>query len=1064
MSAASSDFQGRDAELTWLRALWNGATTRDSAGRYVGGPRMAIVLAETGLGKTRLVQELYRTLSTGETWNAPAPYWPLDLHTTDGRLLVNPDFDTWTPDGAPQFLWLGARWQPPAERNVEERTCVLPALHATLQAHVRVVQTHAPAWRRVRRAAERLARQEGVDGFVENAADVSIPFGGLLVKVARAGASLFDARTSAAAETRRMHDSAADALLADLREVFGGFGSGGLALPTVLWLDDAHWIDRTTLDFVHRLWREAVEQSWPLLVVVTHWEREWNEIQRLDADERAASIAGFAGDARVERLVLGAAPTDDLAAWLRTRLPGLTAAQHDLLIDKAGGNFLTLVENVGVLVPQTANFVGRSLDAALTPAGERRVASWESDRHRRIEQRFQEIEPDLQDLLGWSSRVGQRFLWQVPASLAEARTGAARDEVIERLDACVDPYAMLGITTPYAREFRDRALHAVAARYFRDYLADGDEAPLVDVAAQLLAAWVNASVDEDDAALDEAGWPSLLRTPYPEAKQVLDMTLEYLPLDRTTGTWTNTANVAALRASLLRVIVHEGLWLWDDVLRDAPALADVPWDDVPPAAAPVWMLNRTGLALGQVAAHEAALAVLVHAWRVLRAASPPDDEMAGHVLHNIGDLHYQLANYDVATDLLERALTFKEHTLGPAHPHTATTLSTLGIVRYDLRQLDAARALAERALEIWQQANDASDVDISLGLHNLAQIHHAAGAFDVAVEAETHAIERRERALGPDHHTLAPLLNALAKMFDSLGRFGEVEPLQARALAINSRVYGPEHPAMVPLLNDLGETARRLGRFDDADSYYTRALTILERTMTGDHPDVGTVCGNMALSHAQRGRSDLARPLYERALAVNETAFGPDHPAVATTLANLAVTLVQIDDLDAAERCANRALTIREQAFAPDHPDVARSLNSVALLKMRRGDYDAAETMLLRSLQLREQVLGTEHPDLAESLNNLGEIYWRTGRAEDAEAFLQRSLAVRERAFGPSHPRVVLALNNLAQCLRAYGRLDDARVLLARAVAEAEKSGDPTGHLEGLRADLAAIDDERGKT
>jgi hypothetical protein len=40
-------FHGRHDELSWLRSQWDACTARDPAtGRFVGGPRMAVVVAE----------------------------------------------------------------------------------------------------------------------------------------------------------------------------------------------------------------------------------------------------------------------------------------------------------------------------------------------------------------------------------------------------------------------------------------------------------------------------------------------------------------------------------------------------------------------------------------------------------------------------------------------------------------------------------------------------------------------------------------------------------------------------------------------------------------------------------------------------------------------------------------------------------------------------------------------------------------------------------------------------------------------------------------------------------
>jgi hypothetical protein len=52
----STSFFGREEELARLQRLFELAAERDSKGRSVHGPRMALIVAHTGVGKTRLAR------------------------------------------------------------------------------------------------------------------------------------------------------------------------------------------------------------------------------------------------------------------------------------------------------------------------------------------------------------------------------------------------------------------------------------------------------------------------------------------------------------------------------------------------------------------------------------------------------------------------------------------------------------------------------------------------------------------------------------------------------------------------------------------------------------------------------------------------------------------------------------------------------------------------------------------------------------------------------------------------------------------------------------------------
>ena len=63
-------FHGRAKELAWLRSQFDAVAARGADGKFAG-PRMAFIVAESGIGKSRLVQELYLRLTNDPQWDPP---------------------------------------------------------------------------------------------------------------------------------------------------------------------------------------------------------------------------------------------------------------------------------------------------------------------------------------------------------------------------------------------------------------------------------------------------------------------------------------------------------------------------------------------------------------------------------------------------------------------------------------------------------------------------------------------------------------------------------------------------------------------------------------------------------------------------------------------------------------------------------------------------------------------------------------------------------------------------------------------------------------------------------
>jgi predicted ATPase len=68
-------FYGREKELAWLRGLFEEVADVDhKTGKSKHWPKLAVIVAETGIGKSRLVQALYQQLTIDEKWESRFDY------------------------------------------------------------------------------------------------------------------------------------------------------------------------------------------------------------------------------------------------------------------------------------------------------------------------------------------------------------------------------------------------------------------------------------------------------------------------------------------------------------------------------------------------------------------------------------------------------------------------------------------------------------------------------------------------------------------------------------------------------------------------------------------------------------------------------------------------------------------------------------------------------------------------------------------------------------------------------------------------------------------------------
>lgn len=476
-------FTGRESELSRLLEHWE----RVKEGE---GPRVAVLLAEPGLGKTRLAQELYGRLVAAEQ-GGPG-YWPPSLGVEGDNLTVNPHVDECDAGADVPFLWWGVRLSDPDGRN--------SVVSGVLASHVDAyLVPHLEPFQREQRRRQRLMKVARMGGAL--AADFvadAVPFLGLLKKVGEVGMEVKalhdewrrDAKAvSAGSVASARRASLAEQVVADLSTLFAAAGD----VPAVVLLDDLQFShsDPGVTAFVAELVEAMRGSRWPLLLLVTHWEREWR-VAAGEAEEGSTppSPAGavLAQLARrdpelVDVVKLG--PVQDLAPLARRVLPGLPDEQVRALLERAGGNPRLLEEVLRFAVTPRGRgmFVGRDPSGPLTERGLEELLSRGSRLAELVARRFEEAPEGVQKALALAASLGQEFEAWLVGEVVAALAGDARGDTARSLRAAANPHAMTAYLTEHRAAFAQRVYRDVALEFLPGWF---DEAEVEEALAAVL--------------------------------------------------------------------------------------------------------------------------------------------------------------------------------------------------------------------------------------------------------------------------------------------------------------------------------------------------------------------------------------------------------------------------------------------------------------------------------------------------------------------------------------------------------------------------------------------------
>ena len=457
----TTPFVGRTEELALLQQTWDEVAA--------GEPRFLVWTADTGLGKTRLVQAFYEWLSTERHARDPHGYWPDALSISGRTLAVNPAFpasDGPRPDIP--WLWWGLRFTDSKyERGIAASTCGLSNAREHLEPHLEPVIRA----RYGRELAASLAKANaGIWGGLLTGGLSGALFDGLGIFELNRKRRRLDAPLPGIATQQAEHwRDTVEEMLALFRAALGsGIPLAGAAgqtgkrpIPCALILDDAQWADVDTLRFIEPLFLDALRHRWPLLVLCTHWQQEWNTqlaaARTPNADNERRSVADVC-----ERLATGRGgergwlqveplprlEQDALRELLTAALPGLTAEQAGALLERVGGNPGFLVDLVAYARTHARPFEGRDTARPLTESGARQLLKVARlDHHQLVRKRFDELDDALRQPLAMASYQGSRFLDDLLLETARRLDEPCSEQDLARAR---DPHAIVERVIPPA--------------------------------------------------------------------------------------------------------------------------------------------------------------------------------------------------------------------------------------------------------------------------------------------------------------------------------------------------------------------------------------------------------------------------------------------------------------------------------------------------------------------------------------------------------------------------------------------------------------------------------------
>jgi class 3 adenylate cyclase/tetratricopeptide (TPR) repeat protein len=564
-----------------------------------------------------------------------------------------------------------------------------------------------------------------------------------------------------------------------------------LMMPTLIVVEDAHWLDDASRFLLRRLAAGGSPRPW-LVCVTTRPSGE-----RLVGDERQGQ--------RLELAALTAEAAEALALAVAQE-HALSTDAVTALADRSGGNPLFVRELVFAARHGTPERLPESVETLLTS-------------------RIDTLAPADRMLLRYASVLGPSFEPELLGEiLGEELPGAGDAARWEALGEFVAPGS--GTSLAFRHELvRATAYEGLSFRRRREIHGRVGASLERRAGARASEAAALLSLHFFEAGDHARAWPYAVAAGRQAQEQFANVVAAEL-YERALAAAGRLADIGAAEIAEVSEALGDVCERFGDYERAAAAYARARELTAGDLLAEARLLRKQGSLLEHGGRHDEALASYDGGLELLDALPEGKDAASARAEIELGaaGVHYRQGRFEEAIAVAERAA---------ASARTAGDRSALAHASFllcaamtDLGHPDAVRH-GEHALAVYEELHD--DKGQGEALNNLGIVHYYAGRWDEALDCYGRSREAKLRA----GNVIGAAISASnqGEILSDQGRLEEAEVLFGEMQRL-CRAAGHAVGAAVATGN-LARAAARGGRFEDARRLYAEALDVFESVGAG---------------------------------------------------------------------------------------------------------------------------------------------------------------------------------------------------------------------------------------
>lgn len=284
-------------------------------------------------------------------------------------------------------------------------------------------------------------------------------------------------------------------------------------------------------------------------------------------------------------------------------------------------------------------------------------------------------------------------------------------------------------------------------------------------------------------------------------------------------------------------------------------------------------------------------------------------------------------------------------------------MTNIGDTHRRMGKYDIARELLEKAVQLGIEKLDSLNLTLSNSYHDYAAILFFLSEYNEAIRFFRKSLKIRLHQLGELHPLVAFCYSNIGVCYRRKGWHDEAIEYMNKALTLELELYGETKRSIAGRYLNLGTIYWSRGDFEKSLSLLNKSLAVRKKLNLKGQSEVAEALTfvNMGLIYKDLRQFEKAELLIVEAIDKFKALLGPEHPRVAVALESLGYTYLESKNYNKAKVVFEKLLILNQKTYQSTPKDLAMSLIAMAITNSRLNNYSESLSQIKSAIQILEE-------------------------------------------------------------------------------------------------------------